>query len=76
MTLRNLLDTSSPFLERDRPLLTAEAAPLSDAETRRLEMTMHRMFGLRARDCLGQVPSDTPLDPNFRYPAWLEQGMN
>lgn len=77
MTLRdNIFDQSAPFSERSRPLLTAEAVPLSDAETRRLEMTMHRMFGLRASECVGHVPSETPLDQNFQYPAWLMQGMN
>lgn len=72
----NLLDTSSPFFsERHRPLLVAETVPLSDADARRLERTMRKMFALRASDCVGYAPSETQLDPNFRYPAWLTRTM-
>lgn len=77
MLLRDsMLDWSTLLSEHNRPFLKTEAVPLSDADTRKLESTMHRMFGLRASECVGHVPSETPLDPNFQYPAWLVRDMN
>ena len=53
MTLRDgIFDQSAPFSERSRPLLVAETKPLSDADARKLELTMHALFGLRAYECV------------------------
>lgn len=77
MTLRDgIFDQSAPFSERSRPLLVAETKPLSDADARKLELTMHALFGLRAYECVWHVPVETIVDSsNFQYPAWLRRQM-
>lgn len=45
--------------------------PLRDEDAARLSRHLRHLFALRVSDCVGGVSSDAPLDPNFKYPNWL-----
>lgn len=69
MTIRDdIFSGPTSFNSRSTP---TESVALTPDEEGRLARHMHKMFGLKAMDCVGPTPSDTPLDPNFKYPTWL-----